>query len=116
MPFHCGKRSAGICVVLGPKNPQRIPANTPPVFSSLRPRICTHLLRLATKDYSDRLLEIRIPCLASSANSRRRPIDGPDHGFLQLGNSKDQHSYKQHLEPFSEVKCVEPKTVCNGPV
>ena len=56
MPFCCGKRSAGICVVLGSKNPQRIPANTPPVFSSLRPRICRHLLFLATKDYSDRLL------------------------------------------------------------
>src|SRR5688500_10608325 len=36
--------------------PQRIPANTPPVFSSLRPRICQHLLCLATKDDSDRLL------------------------------------------------------------
>jgi hypothetical protein len=32
------------------KNPQRIPANTPPVFSSLRPRICPHLVRLVTKD------------------------------------------------------------------
>ena len=56
MPFYCGKRSAGICVVLGFKNPQRIPANTLPVFSSLRSRICQRLLRLATKDYSDRLL------------------------------------------------------------
>jgi hypothetical protein len=57
MPFYCGKRCADICVVLGSKNPQRIPANTPPVFSSLRPRICRHLLFLATKDYSDRLPE-----------------------------------------------------------
>jgi hypothetical protein len=30
------------------KNPQRIPANTPPVFPSLRPRIWPHLLRLVT--------------------------------------------------------------------
>ena len=29
-----------------PKNPQRIPANTPPVFRGLRPRICLPLLRL----------------------------------------------------------------------
>jgi hypothetical protein len=56
MPFYCGKQSAGIWVVLGPKNPQRIPANTLPVFSSLRPRICQHLVSLATKDDSDRLL------------------------------------------------------------
>ena len=56
MPFYCGKRSAGVYVVLGQKNPQRIPANTPPVFLSLRPRICQQLLRLATEDYSDRLL------------------------------------------------------------
>ena len=38
------------------KNPQRIPANTPPVFPSLRPRICPHLLRLVTEAMSDRLL------------------------------------------------------------
>ena len=65
MPSYCGKRSAGICVVLGPKNPPRIPASTPPVFSSLpacaghadrRPIICQRLLCLATKDYSDGLL------------------------------------------------------------
>src|SRR6185295_11104160 len=56
MPFYCGKRSAGICVVLGSKNPRRISANTPPGFSSLAPLICEHLLCLATKDYSDRLL------------------------------------------------------------
>jgi transposase len=30
-----------------------------PVFSSLRPRICQHLVFLATKDDSDRLLECR---------------------------------------------------------
>jgi len=30
------------------KNPQRIPANTPPVFRGLRPRICLPLLRLVT--------------------------------------------------------------------
>ena len=30
------------------KNPQRIPANTPPVFLGLRPRICQRLLRLVT--------------------------------------------------------------------
>jgi hypothetical protein len=31
-----------------PKNPQRIPANTPPVFRGLRSRICLPLLRLVT--------------------------------------------------------------------
>jgi uncharacterized protein GlcG (DUF336 family) len=31
-----------------PKNPQRIPANTPPVFLGLRSRICPRLLRLVT--------------------------------------------------------------------
>ena len=30
------------------KNPQRIPANTPPVFPGLAPRICAHLHRLVT--------------------------------------------------------------------
>ena len=31
-----------------PKNPQRIPANTPPVFRGLRPSICLPFLRLVT--------------------------------------------------------------------
>src|SRR5919106_1721703 len=70
MPFYCGKRSAGICVVLSPKQSstysigkERVLARlgragvvgTPPVFSSLRSRICQHLFFLATKDDSDRL-------------------------------------------------------------
>ena len=37
------------------KNPQCIPANTPPVFQDLRPRTWPHLLRLVTKAMSDRL-------------------------------------------------------------
>ena len=40
------------------KNPQRIPEKTPPAFSKLAPLICPHLLRLGTKDYSDRLLAL----------------------------------------------------------
>ena len=38
------------------KNPQRIPANTPPVFPGLRPCIWPHLLRLVTKAMPNRLL------------------------------------------------------------
>ena len=46
------------------KNPQRIPANTPPVFPGLRPRIWSHLLRLVTNGNvgqapSGRLKEVR---------------------------------------------------------
>jgi hypothetical protein len=37
-------------------NPQRIPANTPPVFPGLRPPIWPYLRRLVTKAISDRLL------------------------------------------------------------
>src|SRR5688572_942064 len=79
MPFYCGKRSAGIWVVLGPRQ-SRPPHHlggahkhgatysshrAPSTYSSeyalrflsrLRPRICQQLLLLATKDYSDRLL------------------------------------------------------------
>ena len=55
MPFYCGKRSAGICVVSTQNIPLRIPVNTLPVFYPAV-RICQRLLHLATKDYSDRLL------------------------------------------------------------
>ena len=46
------------------KNPQRIPANTPPVFPGLRPRIWPHLLRLVTNGNvgqapGGRLIEVR---------------------------------------------------------
>ena len=43
------------------KNPQRIPANTPPVFPGLRPCIWPHLLRLVTKAMPDRLLVSAFP-------------------------------------------------------
>jgi hypothetical protein len=57
MPFYCGKLSAGICVVLGPKKSSRYSSEyASGFFSRLWPRICQHLLCLATKDYSDRLL------------------------------------------------------------
>jgi hypothetical protein len=42
------------------KNPQRIPANTPPVFPGLRSRIWPTLLRLVTKALTDRLLAVRV--------------------------------------------------------
>jgi hypothetical protein len=72
MPFYCDKRSAGTCVVLGPKQSSTYSLGKEArlgalgvggcnrlrlrFFSSLRPRICRRLLGLATKDYSDRLL------------------------------------------------------------
>jgi hypothetical protein len=56
MPFYCGKRSTGICVVLGPKKSSTYSSEYASGFLSLRPHICQQLLRLATKDYSDRLL------------------------------------------------------------
>jgi hypothetical protein len=57
MPFYCGKRSAGICVVLGPKKSSTYSSEYASGFLNLRPRICRHLLFLVTKDSSDRLLE-----------------------------------------------------------
>jgi hypothetical protein len=56
MPYSCDKRSAGICVVLGPKTSAAYFSEYASGFSSLRPRICRHLPSLATKDDSDRLL------------------------------------------------------------
>jgi hypothetical protein len=56
MPFYCGKRSAGICVVLGSKNSSTYFSEYASGFSSLAPLICEHLPCLATKDYSDSLL------------------------------------------------------------
>ena len=56
MPFYCGKRSAGICVVLGTKKSSTYPSEYAsgffePVASHLPAFLC-----LATKDDSDRLL------------------------------------------------------------
>ena len=56
MPFYCGKRSAGICVVLGPKKSSTYSSEYASGFFEPAPLICQRLLRLATKDYSDRLL------------------------------------------------------------
>lgn len=52
MPFYCGERSACICIVLGQKKSSTYCSEYASAFSNLRPRLCPHLLRLATKDYS----------------------------------------------------------------
>ena len=74
MPFYSANDPQVSASFSAHKNPQRIriPANTPPVFSSLRPGICPRLLRLATKDYSDGLL-------------RKRPSYLPDLPVRWLG-------------------------------
>jgi hypothetical protein len=53
MPFYWGKRFAHICVVLAPKNRQRIPANTLSIFSSPDLASARILVFLAMKDDSD---------------------------------------------------------------
>ena len=53
MPFYCGKRSASICVVLGPKKSSTYCSEY--VSGFFEPCICQYLLFLATKDDSDRL-------------------------------------------------------------
>src|SRR3989441_6674274 len=59
------------------KNPQCIPANTPPVFPGLRPRIWPRLLRLVTKAMSDRLLAHIVHDGSSSHFSTVRLADHP---------------------------------------
>ena len=58
MPFYCGERSADICIVLGPKKSSTYSSEYASGFFEPAPLICPHLLRLATKDYSDRLLAL----------------------------------------------------------
>jgi hypothetical protein len=48
--LRCGERAARICVVLGPRSPRRMAANTPPVSWSLRPCISWQLVRSRTVD------------------------------------------------------------------
>ena len=58
MPFFCSKRSASICFVLGSKKSSTYSSEYASGFFEPAPLICPHLLRLATKDYSDRLLAL----------------------------------------------------------
>ena len=58
MSFYYGKRSAGICVVLGPKKSSTYSSEYAPGFPRLLPRIWPHLLCLVTKAISDRLLAL----------------------------------------------------------
>ena len=58
MPFYCGERSADICIVLGPKKSSTYSSEYASGFFEPAPLTCLHLLRLATKDYSDRLLAL----------------------------------------------------------
>ena len=72
MPFYCGNDLLASASYAARNNPQRIPVNTPPVVSSLPPHICQQLLRLATKDYSARLLA-HLDLSSSSAYPFRWP-------------------------------------------
>ena len=63
------------------KNPRCIPANTPPVFPGLRPRIQPHLLRLVTKAMSDRLLAI-VRSRFSDRQCRLPPTSRPARQIL----------------------------------
>jgi hypothetical protein len=57
MPFYSGKRSAGICVVLGSKNSSTYSSEyASGVFEPAVSHLPAYLLSLATKDYSGRLL------------------------------------------------------------
>jgi hypothetical protein len=58
MPFYCGERSADSCIVLGQKKSSTYSSEYASGFFEPAPLICPHLLRLATKDYSDRLLAL----------------------------------------------------------
>jgi hypothetical protein len=58
MPFYCGEQSADICIVLGPKKSSTYSSEYASGFFEPAPLICPHFLRLATKDYSDRLLAL----------------------------------------------------------
>jgi hypothetical protein len=66
------------------KNPQRIPANTPPVFPGLRSCIWLHLLRLVTKAMSDRLLATLYPQARTDGRDKfeHSPLDVLDSSML----------------------------------
>ena len=57
MPFYCGKRSTGICVILSQKNSSTYSSEYAASFFEPRPRICERFLCLAMKNYSDRFLD-----------------------------------------------------------
>jgi len=61
MPFYCGKRSAGIWVVLGPKKSSTYCREYASGFLQPATLHLQQLVRLTTKDYSDRLLTGRPP-------------------------------------------------------
>ena len=76
------------------KNPQRIPANTPPVFPGLRPRIWPHLLRLVTNGNvgqapGGRLIEVR---------SERR--------ILRLGEDVDRTKHLSVVAMDRVLRCL----------
>ncbi len=84
MPFYCGERSAGICIVLGPKKSSTYSSEYASGFFNLRPRICPHLLRLATKDYSDRLLALPTEIVSRNFEGVLNMLDVRSDGIRAL--------------------------------
>jgi len=60
VPFYCGERSPDIFIVLGSKKSSTYSSEYASGFFEPAPLTCLHLLRLATKNYSDRLLALII--------------------------------------------------------
>ena len=98
MPFYCGERSACICIVLGQKKSSTYCSEYASAFSNLRPRLCPHLLRLATKDYPDRLLALPSEIVSGYFERILNMLDLRRSGFVAL-----QQNNVESAEPIFDV-------------
>ena len=92
--IYCGERSASICVVLGPRKPSTYSSEYASDFSSLRPRICQHLICLITKDDSGSLLT---PPMIRHLPGFRQPLLVTAISFistLQLGRARSSRFFQ----------------------
>ena len=98
MPFYCGERSADICIVLGPKKSSTYSSEYASGFFEPALLICPHLLRLATKDYSDRLLALPTKIVSGDFEGVLDMLDLRNSGIRAL-----QQDDIESAEPIFDV-------------
>lgn len=98
MPFYCGERSADICIVLGPKKSSTYSSEYASGIFEPASLICLHLLRLATKDYSDRLLALPTEIVSGDFEGILNMLDLRGDGIRAL-----QQDHIESAQPIFDV-------------
>jgi hypothetical protein len=95
MPWYCSEQSTSIRIALGTKKPSTYSSEFASGFFEPVPLICPHLLRLATKDYPDRL-----PALPTEI------LSGYFEGILNMFNLRGEGAHPLQQDDIESAQSI----------